>query len=83
MFSMESLSNEFNSLFEPLDKKYCNLFYGISVWYFLLIISSVVTLIIMLKDMKRNRYLIINSVLITIALTINYIYNRLLFNMCK
>ena len=78
-----SLTQDFNSLFAPMDKKYCDLFYGISVFYFLLMISSLMSLIFLLRDVKKNKFLIVNSVVIVVMLGINYIYNRLLFNMCK
>jgi putative flippase GtrA len=78
-----SLTEDFNSLFAPMNKKYCDLFYGISVFYFLLMISSIISLIFLFKDIKRNKYLIVNSIVIVVMLGINYIYNRLLFNMCK
>ena len=78
-----SLAEDFNSLFAPMNKKYCDLFYGISVFYFFLMISSLVSLIFLFKDIKRNKFLIINSIVIIVMLGINYIYNRLLFNMCK
>ena len=78
-----SLTEDFNSLFAPMNKKYCDLFYGISVFYFLLMISSIISLIFLFKDIKRNKYLIVNSIVIIVMLGINYIYNRLLFNMCK
>ena len=78
-----SLTEDFNSLFAPMNKKYCDLFYGISIFYFLMMISSIVSLIFLFKDIKRNKFLIVNSVVIIAMLGINYIYNRLLFNMCK
>jgi len=78
-----SLTEDFNSLFSPMNKKYCDLFYGISVFYFLLMISSIISLIFLFKDIKRNKFLIVNSVVIVVMLGVNYIYNRLLFNMCK
>ena len=78
-----SLVQDFNSLFSPMNKKYCDLFYGISVFYFLMMIVSIVSLIFLFKDIKRNKYLIVNSAVVVAMLGINYIYNRLLFNMCK
>ena len=78
-----SFTQDFNSLFAPMNKKYCDLFYGISVFYFFLMISSIISLIFLFKDIKRNKFLIVNSVVIIVMLGINYIYNRLLFNMCK
>jgi len=78
-----TFAQNFNSLFAPMDKKYCDLFYGISIFYFFLMITAIVSLIFLFNDMKRNKYLIVNSVVIVATLGINYIYNRLLFNMCK
>jgi hypothetical protein len=78
-----TFAQNFNSLFAPMDKKYCDLFYGISIFYFFLMITAIVSLIFLFNDMKRNKYLIVNSVVIIATLGINYIYNRLLFNMCK
>jgi hypothetical protein len=78
-----SLIQEFNNLFSPMDKKYCELFHAISVFYFLIMIMSVVSLVFLFKDIKRNKYVIVNSIMVVLMLGVNYIYNRLLFNMCK
>ena len=78
-----SLIQEFNNLFSPMDKKYCELFHAISVFYFLIMIMSVVSLMFLFKDIKRNKYVIVNSIMVVLMLGVNYIYNRLLFNMCK
>ena len=78
-----SLVQDFNNLFSPMDKKYCELFHAISVFYFLIMIMSVVSLIFLFKDIKRNKYVIANSIIVVLMLGVNYIYNRLLFNMCK
>jgi hypothetical protein len=78
-----SLVQDFNNLFSPMNKKYCDLFYGISVFYFLMMIVSIVSLIFLFRDIKRNKFLIVNSAVVVAMLGINYIYNRLLFNMCK
>ena len=78
-----SLVQDFNNLFSPMDKKYCELFHARSVFYFLIMIMSVVSLIFLFKDIKRNKYVIANSIIVVLMLGVNYIYNRLLFNMCK
>jgi putative flippase GtrA len=78
-----SLIQDFNNLFSPMDKKYCELFHAISVFYFLIMIMSLISLIFLFKDIKRNKYVILNSVIVVLMLGVNYIYNRLLFNMCK
>ena len=78
-----TIAQDFNSLFAPMDKKYCDLFYAISVFYFILMITAIISLFFLFKDIKRNKYLIVNSVVIVATLGNNYIYNRLQFNMCK
>ncbi len=78
-----SIINEFNSLFAPMDKKYCHLFHAISFFYFFIMVMSLISLVFLFKDIKRNKYLIANSVIVVLMLGVNYIYNRLLFNMCK
>jgi Trk-type K+ transport system membrane component len=78
-----SLIQDFNNLFSPMNKKYCDLFYAISVFYFLLMIMVVFSLVFQFADVKRNKWTIFHSVVAICTLGINYIYNRLLFNMCK
>ena len=63
-----TITQDFNSLFAPMNKKYCDLFYGISVFYFFLMISSVISLIFMFKDIKRNKLLIVNSLVIIVMM---------------
>ena len=74
---------EVNNLFSPMDKKYCSLFYGISMFNFLLMIVSIVNLVFLFKDIKHNKRLIFNSIIVILMLGMYYIYNRMLFNMCK
>jgi hypothetical protein len=74
---------DFNNLFSPMDKKYCELFYVISVIYFFVMISAIIHFLFLFKDIKRNKNLIFSSIIVIITVGINYIYNRLLFNMCK
>ena len=78
-----SFTQEFNNLFAPMDEQYCSLFHGISIFYFLIMIMAVFNFVFLFKDIKRNKYLMIHSVIVVLMLGINYIYNRLLFNMCK
>jgi hypothetical protein len=78
-----SLIQDFNSLFSPMNKKYCDLFYAISVFYFLLMLMVVFSVFFQFTDVKRNKWTIFHSLVAIATLGINYIYNRLLFNMCK
>jgi hypothetical protein len=78
-----SLLKDFNNLFSPMDKKYCDLFYGISIFYFVIMLIAVVHFIFLFQDIKRNRNIMFSTFIVILTLGINYIYNRLLFNMCK
>ncbi len=78
-----SFVQSFNNLFAPMDKKYCELFHGISMFYFFIMIIAIGNFLFLFKDIKRNKFLMINSLVVVLMLGINYIYNRLLFNMCK
>ena len=78
-----SIIQDFNSLFAPMDKKYCELFHGISIFYFFIMLLAIVNLVFLFKDIKRNKLLMVNSIVVILMLGVNYIYNRLLFNMCK
>ena len=73
----------FNDLFSPMDKKYCSLFHGISVFHFIIMIIAIINLVFLFLNFKRNKMFILNSVVVVLMFGINYIYNRLLFNMCK
>ena len=78
-----SYTQDFNDLFSPMDKKYCAVFHGVSMFYFLIMVIAVIHFIFLFKDIKRNKSVIFSSIIAILTLTINYIYNRLLFNMCK
>jgi len=78
-----SLMEDFNGLFSPMNKKYCELFRFISMFYFFIMLIAVVHFLFLFKDIKRNKNLIFSSVIVISSVGVNYIYNRLLFNMCK
>ncbi len=74
---------QFNGLFAPLDKKYCVYFYFLSLFAFVLMIFSIISIILLLGDFQKHRYVIMNSVSSAIMLGIAYFSNRLLFTMCN
>jgi hypothetical protein len=78
-----TVAQDFNSLFAPMDKKYCDLFYYLSFINFILMVGTIIGLIFMFRDVKRNKFLILNSAVLIAVQSVNYVYNRLLFNMCK
>jgi hypothetical protein len=80
---LDSFIQDINGLFAPMDKKYCNLFYAISFINFFVMILVVINLFFLLTSQKKNMALIVISVSNILILGINYISNRLFFNMCK
>ena len=78
-----SLVQEFNSLFAPMDKKYCHVFHFISMFYFFIMIGAILHFLFLFKDIKRNKNFIFSSIIVILTIGVNYIYNRLLFNMCQ
>jgi len=78
-----SIVQEFTDIFAPMDKKYCDLFFAISVFWFIILVITVFQCLFLFRDLKKNKFLIIQSVILMATLFVNYIYNRLLFNMCK
>lgn len=75
-------TKEINNLFAPLDKKYCMYFYFLSVMSFIFLIFSVISLIVLLGDFNKHKYVIMSTVYSTLMLGLSYFSNRLLYTMC-
>lgn len=75
-------SKEISTLFAPLDKKYCMYFYILSVAAFILLIFSVISLIFLLGDFQKHKYVIMSTVYSSLMLGVSYFSNRLLYTMC-
>jgi hypothetical protein len=75
-------AKEINNLFSPLDKKYCMYFYFLSVFAFISLIFSIISLIVLLGDYNKHKYVIMNMVYSTLMLGVSYFTNRLLYTMC-
>ena len=72
----------FNGLFSPLDKKYCIYFYFLSLFAFVLMIFSLISIVFLLGDFQKHRFTIMHSISSTLMLGIAYFSNRLLYTMC-
>ena len=75
-------SKEINNLFSPIDKKYCMYFYILSVIAFIFILFSLVSLILLLGDYSKHKYVIMSTISSIIMLGLTYFSNRLLYTMC-
>jgi len=76
--------NSFKDLFTPLDKKYCNYFYYLSVITYFISISIVLLLVYSLffHSKKIDFIMCLNSISIIISSFLSYFVNRLLYSMC-
>ncbi len=75
-------TKEISNLFSPLDKKYCMYFYFLSVFAFIFLIFSIISLIFLLGDFRKHKYVIMNMVSSSLMLGVSYFSNRLLYTMC-
>ena len=72
-----------NSLFGPLGKKYCNLFLILSALSLFILVVGVIGIIVALTNRKVNRMAIFAGLFGLIGYLIQYVQNRILYNMCK
>ena len=76
--------NSFKDLFTPLDKKYCNYFYYLSVitycFFIFLVLFFVWSLVFHYK--KMDLYICLNTISIIISTFLAYFVNRLLYSIC-
>ncbi len=75
------MDNMLDTLFGPLDKKYCNYFYILSVLGFILMAIGLISLVVI--GMSKNRGLEFYMQTFTVAMYgVFYFQNRLLHSMC-
>ena len=72
-----------NSLFGPLGKKYCNLFLLISAIALFFLVMVVVGVVLMFMKKKVDGNAVFSACLVATMYLIQYIQNRILYNMCK
>jgi len=76
--------NSFKDLFTPLDKKYCNYFYYMSVITYCVFIFMVLFFAwcLVFKSKKIDIYICLNTISIIISSFLAYFVNRLMYSMC-
>ena len=76
--------NSFKDLFTPLDKKYCNYFYYISVITYCVFIFLVLFFVwsLVFHYKKIDLYICLNTISIIINTFLAYFVNRLMYSMC-
>ena len=76
--------NSFKDLFTPLDKKYCNYFYYMSVitYCFFIFIILLFAWSLLFHSKKMDLYICLNTVSIIITSFLAYFVNRLMYSIC-
>ena len=76
--------NSFKDLFTPLDKKYCNYFYYISVITYCAFIFMVLFFAwcLVFHNKKMDLYICLNYISIIINSFLAYFVNRLMYSVC-
>lgn len=78
------MSNSFtDSVYGPLNKKYCVYFYVLSVIGFVLLIIAILSTIFIGLTKKKDSTFYWEMLMICITYGIIYFHNRLLFSMCN
>lgn len=83
--ALKSQDSDFFGLVGPLSKKYCYLFYILSIvmlFFFFVAIIHLIKDIVMLKSEKRDFAYFFNATMIIVILGVKYIGFRLLFTIC-
>ena len=75
--------NDFDSLFGPLDKKYCLYFYILSITGMLLLMITIITSLYIGLTTKKDGIFYYQMLLVSFGYGIFYFQNRLLYNMCS
>jgi len=79
------MSNFLDSITGPLNKKSCVYFYFWSLFFFIVLVITFIThIIILFKDYKKlSGHHILSAVVILINLFLAYFVNRLFLTMCN
>lgn len=71
-------------LFGPLDRKYCNYFYYISVVSYVFFIVTILAFLYMLLFSKtKNNFITMNLFSTIFSFFLAYFANRILYTMCQ
>jgi hypothetical protein len=72
-----------NALFGPMHKDYCLYFYYLSIFGFILLTLSFLTMVRLVIARKRGGMFYMNSFMVLLGYGIFYFQNRLLHSMCS
>ena len=78
---MENIKNILETLFSPLSKDYCSLFYYLTIGSFIAIILSIIMLLTRAFK-NKGKTLVFDLITVLPLYVILYFKNRLLYTMC-
>ena len=76
------MDDTMNTLFGPLDRKYCDYFYLLSIMGFVLLVVLLVSSILVGITKRKGVDFYMQSISIALGYAIFYFQNRLLYSMC-
>ncbi len=77
------MSDMIATIFGPLDKQYCVIFYAISIFNFIFLVLLLITSLWVGITKKMGFSFYLNSLSIALIYAIMYLQNRLLHSMCQ
>ena len=77
------MDDTMNTLFGPLDRKYCDYFYLLSIMGFVLLVVLLVSSILVGITKRKGVDFYMQSISIALGYAIFYFQNRLLHSMCS
>ena len=75
------MQNILDTLFSPLSKDYCSLFYYLTIGSFIVIILSIIMVLTRAYE-NKGKTLFLDLITIVPLYTVIYFKNRLLYTMC-
>lgn len=76
------MADMMNTLFGPLDRKYCDYFYILSILGFVLLVILLITSLFVGISKRKGLDFYMQSVSVALGYAIFYFQNRLLHSMC-
>jgi len=76
------MDDTMNTLFGPLDRKYCDYFYLLSIMGFVLLVVLLVSSLLVGITKRKGVDFYMQSISIALGYAIFYFQNRLLYSMC-
>jgi hypothetical protein len=76
------MDDTMNTLFGPLDRKYCDYFYILSILGFVLLVVLLISSLLVGITKRKGVDFYMQSISIAFGYAIFYFQNRLLYSMC-